>query len=70
MREENENIRIQMHQNQEAAVLHAQGQPCQREKELKEELTRCKIDLKKVTEVKEQLENNVADIVQSFKRLY
>lgn len=31
---------------------------------------RVKLDLKKVTEIKEQLENNVADIIQSFKRLY
>lgn len=37
---------------------------------MKEELLKSKLELRKVTEIKEQLENNVADIIQSFKRLY
>lgn len=32
LKEENENLRIQTHQDEEAVALHAQGQPCQKEK--------------------------------------
>ena len=49
---------------------HMHGLPCDKERQLKEELNKCKVDLKKITEIKEKLESNVTEIVQYFKRLY
>jgi hypothetical protein len=47
-----------------------QGLPSIKEQELKEELRLCKIDLKNAIVVKEKLENNVTDVINSFQRLY
>jgi hypothetical protein len=59
-----------VHLDEEASQRHSQGLACQKEQELKEELLKCQVDLKKVTIVKEQLERNVAEIMRTFKRLF
>lgn len=44
--------------------------PCEKEKELKEELNKTHSELKKEKEMRVQLEKNISDIVLNFKRLY
>ena len=41
-----------------------------KEQQLREELKTTQLELKNVTKIKEQFENNVNEITESFKRLY
>ena len=68
--EQNENLRIKNYREGEDQDNHANGLPCYRERELKDELAKCQLDLQKEKGMREKLENNINDIVQNFKRLY
>lgn len=70
LREENENLRIKNYREGDDQDNHANGLPCYRERELKDELARCQLDLQKEKGMREKLEDNINDIVQNFKRLY
>jgi hypothetical protein len=47
LKEENQNLKIKISRGLEDAENHAQGLPCEKEKELKDELNKCQIELKK-----------------------
>lgn len=70
LKEENQNLKIKISRGLEDAENHAQGLPCEKEKELKDELNKCQIELKKEKGIREKLEGNISDIVLNFKRLY
>lgn len=44
--------------------------PCEKEKELKEELNKSTEQLNREKEMRASLENNIQDIIMNFKRLY
>ena len=55
IQEENQSLKIQMARKIEDSENHALGLPCEKEKELKDELAKCQIIIKKEKGIKEQL---------------
>lgn len=70
LKEENTNLKIKINRGIETISNHMHNLPCEKEKELKEELNKTNHELKKEKEMRVLLENNISDIVFNFKRLY
>lgn len=70
LKEENQNLKIKINRGIETIENHMHNLPCEKEKELKQELNKCQVELKKEKEMREKLELNISEIVLNFKRLY
>ncbi len=70
LKEENTNLKIKINRGIETISNHMHNLPCEKEKELKEQLNITNHELKKEKEMRVLLESNISDIVFNFKRLY
>lgn len=70
LKEENRALVIKIKQGIEAVENHMHNLPCEKEKELKQALHRCQINLDKEMEMRKSLEKNVAETMMNFNRLF
>lgn len=70
LKDENANLKIQIKRGIETISNHMHNLPCEKEKELNEQLSKAHAELKNEKEMRQQLEKNISDIVLNFKRLY
>ena len=70
LKEENHNLKVKIDFGIQKISDHMHNLPCEKEKELKIELSNSETKLRKEQEMRKNLENNIAHIVLNFNSLY